>query len=236
MQLPCTMRRARLIRRYKRFLVDIEFEDGAIRTAHCANTGAMTGLTEPGTPVWVWKSDDTKRKLAWSLEFVELKSGLVGINTARPNQLVAEALKKKRIAPLSAYSRIKPEVKYGAKSRIDFLATGPALPDCYIEVKNVHYSRKQDLAEFPDSPTTRGARHLNEMAQMCRNGHRAVTIYVIQRTDCRSFSLCQDNDPDYVIAFKKARKAGVEACAYACDIAPATLTLSRPLSFLAPWE
>jgi sugar fermentation stimulation protein A len=231
MLLPPSMTRVTLIKRYKRFLADVAFDNGDTLTAHCANTGAMTGLSVPGLPVWVWRSDNEKRKLPWSLELVELPSGLVGINTSQPNRLVAEALANKHIAPLAPYSNIRAEVKYGEKSRIDFLLTEPGLPDCYLEVKIVHYSRQSGLAQFPDSPTERGARHLSEMANMCVLGHRAVTIYVIQRTDCSAFSLCPDNAPAYLVAFKKAHEAGVEAYAYACDISPKEITLNTPLSF-----
>lgn len=232
MHLPNSMTRVTLLKRYKRFLADVEFDDGTILTAHCANTGSMSGLTTPGLRVWVWRSDNEKRKLAWSLELVELPSGLVGINTAQPNRLVAEALANKHIAPLTAYSSIRPEVKYGEKSRIDFLLSEPGLPDCYLEVKNVHYSRQKGLAEFPDSPTTRGARHLSEMEKMCQQGHRAVTIYVIQRTDCTSFALCPDNDPTYVAAFQSATGAGVETYAYSCAISPDEIRLNQALPFL----
>lgn len=234
MQLPASMTRVKLIKRYKRFLADVQFDDDTILTAHCANTGAMTGITAPNVPVWVWKSDNEKRKLAWSLELVQLPSGLVGINTAQPNRLVAEALANKAIAPLIPYSHIKPEVKYGEKSRIDFLLSEPGLPNCYVEVKNVHYSRQTGLAEFPDSPTARGARHLDEMAKMCDLGHRAVMIYVIQRTDCEAFALCPDNDPTYVKSFHAATAKGVEAYAYACDITPQEIKLTTPLSFTHP--
>ena len=231
MQYPQSMTRVHLLKRYKRFLADVKFDDGRVLTAHCANTGAMTGLTDAGNPVWIWQSDNKKRKLAWSLELVELPTGLVGINTARPNRLVAEALAARSIAPLKDYSTIRPEVKYGEKSRIDFLLSAPGLPDCYLEVKNVHYSRKTGLAEFPDSPTSRGARHLREMEEMCKKGHRAMTIYVIQRTDCSSFSLCLDNDPEYVDAFASAKRAGVESLAYSCDISSKHICLNQALPF-----
>ena len=234
MQLPSTMQRATLIRRYKRFLADVRLNDGSELTVHCANTGAMTGLTDPGNPVWIWRSDNEKRKLPWSLEFIEMPGGLVGINTARPNQLVAEALREGAIPALAGWPDFQAEVRYGNKSRIDFLLRGPDRPDCYVEVKNVHYSRQTGLAEFPDSPTTRGARHLNEMAHMCEAGHRAVTIYVVQRTDCHTFTLCPDNDPEYVRAFAHARAAGVTALAFGCHITPTHLRLSRPLPIQIP--
>ncbi len=231
MQLPPSMTRTKLVKRYKRFLADVEFADGTIKTVHCANTGSMSGLTDPGLPVWVWRSENTSRKLAWSLELIELENTLVGINTSRPNQLVAEALKDKKIPPLAKYSRIIPEMKYGEKSRIDFLLSGPGLPDCYVEVKNVHYSTRSGLAQFPDSATSRGARHLDEMGRMCQKGHRAATIYVVQRTDCTEFSLCKKNDPDYVAAFARARKNGVESYVYSCAISPRELKLCSALEF-----
>ncbi len=234
MQLPQSMTRVTLIRRYKRFLADVRFPDGTEKTVHCANTGAMTGLTSPGLPVWVWKSDNEKRKLAWSLEMVELPGGLVGINTARPNQIIAQALRNGEIEELAPYSTIRPEVKYGGKSRIDFLLSEPGLPDCYVEVKNVHFSRSPGLAEFPDSPTTRGARHLSEMAAMCAGGARAMTIYVVQRSDCTRFSLCAQNDPAYVEAFARATKAGVMARAFSCHMSPEKISLGPPLSFEHP--
>ncbi len=236
MQLPPSMTRVKLIKRYKRFLADVEFENGQTLTAHCANTGAMTGLTDPGVNAWVWKSDNLKRKLPWSLELIEMPSGLVGINTAQPNRLVREALEAKKIAPLAEYETIRAEVNYGNKSRIDFLLGAPGLPDCYVEVKNVHYSRQKGLAEFPDSPTARGARHLEQMSKMCQQGFRAVMIYVIQRTDCQAFSLCADSDPEYVNAFKNATAAGVEAYAFGCDISATEIVLNSPLSFISPPE
>jgi sugar fermentation stimulation protein A len=226
--------RGRLVQRYKRFLADIELENGQIITAHCANTGSMAGLSAPGLTVYLSHSSNPKRKLAWSWELVKLESGLVGVNTAQPNRLVAEALADKKIAPLAAYPHIRPEVKYGKKSRIDFLLTGADLPDCYVEVKNVHFSRKPGLAEFPDSVTTRGARHLAEMALMVEQGHRALTIYVIQRTDCTSFALAGELDPAYVAAYQKAKSAGVESLAFSCEINPQAISLAQSLPIVSP--
>lgn len=225
--------RGKLIRRYKRFLADIELDSGQMITAHCANTGSMAGLTEPGLPVYLSYSSNPKRKLAWSWELVELPSGLVGINTARPNKLVAEALANKNIAPLAAYVQVRPEVKYGEKSRIDFLLTGPDLPDCYLEVKNVHFSRHSTLAEFPDSVTARGARHLAEMANMVAQGHRALTLYVVQRADCTKFSLAAGLDPAYVAAYEKAESKGVESLAFSCDIDPEAISLAQALPIVS---
>lgn len=221
----------RLIRRYKRFLADIELENGEVITAHCANPGAMLGLDMPGLPVLVSKSDNPKRKLAHSFEMVTLETGLVGINTSLPNRLVAEALAQKRIAELAAHDTVRPEIKYGEKSRVDFLLTGGGLPDCYLEVKNVHLSRQAGLAEFPDCPTARGTRHLAELTSMVTRGHRAVNLFVVQRNDCKRFALAADLDPAYAAAAKTAHAAGVEFLAYSCSISDEEIRLDTPLPF-----
>ncbi len=236
MLLPQPVARGRLIKRYKRFLADIELDDGQIITAHCANTGSMAGLTTPGLTVHLSHSSNPKRKLAWSWQTVELESGPVGINTSNPNRLVAEALANKAIIPLAAYSHVRPEVKYGEKSRIDFLLSGKNLPDCYLEVKNVHFSRQAGLAEFPDSVTARGARHLEEMAKMVEQGHRAVTLYVVQRTDCTRFAFSGDLDPAYAKAQGKAKAQGVESLAYSCQISPLEISLAAPLPVVSALE
>ncbi|MAN78421.1 DNA/RNA nuclease SfsA [Pelagibacterium flavum] len=229
MHFPSPLVRGMLIRRYKRFLADVTLETGEILTAHCANPGAMTGLAMPGLPVWLSKSDDPKRKLAYSLELVELPTGIVGINTAHPNRIVGEALRARSIPELGAYDGIRPEVKYAEKSRVDFLLTAEGLPDCYLEVKNVHLVRAAGLAEFPDSVTTRGARHLADLARMVDEGHRAVMLYLVQRGDCTQFTLAADIDRAYAAAFRDARSAGVEALCHATDITSEAITLGDPL-------
>jgi sugar fermentation stimulation protein A len=229
MDLPQPLIRGRLIKRYKRFLADIELESGGMITAHCANPGAMTGLDRPGRPVWVSRSDNPGRKLAFSFELVELETGLVGINTSWPNRIVAEALAEKAIATLAEYDTIRPEIRYGERSRVDFLLTAPALPDCYLEVKNVHLSRQRGLAEFPDAPTDRGTRHLRELTAMVATGHRAVMLYLVQRQDCTRFTLARDVDPAYLKAFEAARTAGVEMLCYDCSLTTGAITLRQPL-------
>lgn len=189
----------------------------------------MTGLAMPGLPVWLSKSDDPKRKLAYSLELVELPTGIVGINTAHPNRIVGEALRARAIPELGAYDGIRAEVKYAEKSRVDFLLTAEGLPDCYLEVKNVHLVRAAGLAEFPDSVTTRGARHLADLARMVDEGHRAVMLYLVQRGDCTQFTLATDIDRAYAAAFRDAHSAGVEALCYATDITSEAITLGDPL-------
>lgn len=233
MQLPQPMVPGTLIRRYKRFLADIALENGESITAHCANPGAMSGLNMSGLPVWVSKSDNPKRKLAWNFELVELDSGLVGINTGYPNKIVGEALAQSRIAELKAYNTHRPEVKYGEASRVDFLLTEPGLPDCYLEVKNVHLSRDEGLAEFPDSTTKRGAKHLEELGHMVSAGHRAINLYLVQRTDCRQFAIAGEIDPVYQAAFNEARDIGVEILVYDCKISTSQITLAQALPILS---
>lgn len=230
MQFAETLIPARLIRRYKRFLADIELEDGSVVTAHCANPGSMMGLAEPGMRVWVEPNDDPKKKLKHGWRLVELPGGhWAGIDTAVPNRVVGEALRAARVAGLGAYTSVRPEQRYGENSRIDFLLEGEGLPPAYVEVKNVHLMREAGLAEFPDSVTTRGAKHLGELARVAADGARAVMLYCIQRTDCTRMALADDIDPGYASAFRAARAAGVEAMAIACAISPGEITLDRAI-------
>lgn len=212
--------RAVLIRRYKRFLADVTLPDGREVTAHCANPGAMTGLAEAGTPVWLEPNDDPKRKLRYSWKLAEIGGALVGVDTALPNKVVGEALRAGEVPTLAAYKTIRAEVKYGENSRVDFLLSQQGLPDCYVEVKSANLCRKAGLVEFPDTVTMRGAKHMNELAATVAEGHRAVVLYLVQRTDCTSFFVARDIDPAYNSAFQTARAAGVEALCHR-----ATLTL-----------
>lgn len=218
MRFPNPLVEGRLLRRYKRFLADVELPTGAMVTVHCANPGAMTGLAEPGMRVFLSQSGVKTRKLAWSWELVEADGILVGIDTMLPNRLVAEALAAGGIAELAGYDETTREVRYGTNSRVDFVLKGAGRPDAYVEVKNVHLLRQPGLAEFPDSVTARGARHLAELSRMVAAGHRSVMLFLIQRSDARSFSLARDVDPAYGAAFDAARAAGVEMLAYACRI------------------
>ncbi|MHA1529560.1 MAG: DNA/RNA nuclease SfsA [Alphaproteobacteria bacterium] len=219
----------RLLRRYKRFLADIELASGETVTAHCANPGAMLGLNMPGLRVWVEPNDDPKKKLKYGWRLIEFESHWAGVDTAVPNKVVGEALRMCRIPELAAYDHFRPEVRYGTNSRIDFLLTGAGLPDAYVEVKNVHLMRRPGLAEFPDSVTKRGARHLDELAAMAATGHRAVMLYCVQRTDCDRLALAADLDPGYAAAFARARVAGVEAMAWDCTITVQGIALDRPV-------
>ena len=218
-----------LLKRYKRFLADIELENGEVITAHCANPGAMTGLKDPGLPAFLSKSDNPKRKLAYSLELLEVDGGLVGINTVHPNRIVEEALIAQTIPELASYTSVRREVKYGEKSRIDFLLEQEGLPNCYVEVKNVHLMRQPGLAEFPDSVTARGTKHLGELSKMVAEGHRAVMLYLIQRTDCKTMAFAADIDPVYAETLEKVTKSGVELLCWDCAISPQEITLKSPV-------
>ena len=209
-----TLTRGVLIRRYKRFLADIRLDDGTEITAHVANPGAMTGTSDPGLEVWLSRSDNPARKLAWSWELCRVDGHLVGVNTAHANRVAAEAVAAGAIGELAGYDGLRREVPYGERSRIDLLLESPGRPICYVEVKNVHLKRG-DRAEFPDAVTARGTRHLGELRRMVADGHRAVMLFVVQRGDCRSFRPAADIDPAYAAALAAAGD-GVEAICYTC--------------------
>ncbi len=221
---------ARLIRRYKRFLADMRLADGTEVVAHCPNPGRMMGLDAPGLPCWLEPNDDARRKLNYGWRLAELPDGHVaGIDTAVPNRIVREALLARAVPELAAYGTVRAEVRYGRASRVDFLLTEPGLPDAYVEVKNVHLRRSGDWAEFPDCVTVRGARHLDELAGMAAQGHRAVMLYVVQRTDCARFRLAEDIDGNYAAAAARAQSARVEMLCHGCAISPQAITLDGPL-------
>ncbi|MEQ1649551.1 MAG: DNA/RNA nuclease SfsA [Hyphomicrobiaceae bacterium] len=222
-----------LIQRYKRFLADVRLDTGETVTATCPNTGSMIGLKDPGLRVWLSTSDSPTRKYKHTWEMVEHDLGqgpaLVGVNTSHPNAIVTEAIQAGKIKQLKGYAELKREQKYGKNSRIDILLTDPKKGVCYVEIKNVHLSRKAGLAEFPDSVTERGAKHLVELSDMVRDGHRAMMVYLIQRNDTDAFALVPEIDPAYVAAFKLAEKAGVEMLAVRCHMSLSGITIDKTL-------
>ena len=219
-----------LIQRYKRFLVDVQLDDGRVVTAHCANPGAMGGLKKRGLRVWLEPNDDPKKKLKFGWKVARLDGGAwVGIDTSVPNKVIKEALHAKQITELSAYDTILPEQKYGTNSRVDFLLRAQGLPDAYVEVKNVNLCRQDDWAEFPDTVTARGLKHLGVLGDMAEAGHRAVLIYCVQHTGCGRFRLAQDLDPAYAAACVHAKVRGVEMLCYTCDVSITGITLRGAL-------
>lgn len=225
MKFPNPLVPGRLVKRYKRFLADVELEQGGETvTCSCPNTGSMMGLVTPGSRVWLSESDSPTRKYRHTWELVEADLGqgptLVGINTSHPNRLVAEAIAAGAVGELKGYPGLRREVRYGINSRIDILLECPSKGMAYVEIKNVHLMRERGLAEFPDSVTDRGAKHLDELAAMVREGHRAVMIFLVQRGDAERLALARDIDPAYWAAFERAVKAGVEAMALVCRVGP----------------
>lgn len=236
MQFPSPLVRGRLIKRYKRFLADVTLDTGEQITTSCPNTGSMRGLAAPGSTVWLSRSEAPGRKYPHTWEMVEADLGagaqLVGINPMHPNRLVGEAIAADQIAELTGYATARREVKYGQSSRIDLLLEDPGKGLCYVEVKNVHLMRNAGRAEFPDSVTSRGAKHLAELSAMVAQGHRAVMVYLIQRADAESFSICGDIDPVYLAAFKDAADAGVEAIAYRCRLSTEAIALEKSVRII----
>ncbi len=222
MRFGSTLIEATLARRYKRFLADVVLPSGEVMTVHVANPGAMTGLDRPLSRVWLSDSGNALRKYphTWELVETDLGSGpeMVGVNTGQPHQLVADALEAGLIPELRNYPNVRREVKYGENSRVDFLLDDPKRRPCYLEVKNVHLMRKPRLAEFPDSVTARGAKHLRELSGALATGARAVLLFVIQIPSAERFTIARDIDPAYAAAFDRARALGVEMLAWRCKV------------------
>ena len=230
MRFPTPLLKGRLVKRYKRFLADITLDDGQEITAHCANPGSMMGVAEEGARVWVSEHRGTKRKLPYSWEIVEIGKTLIPINTGNPNKIAADAIGANLIPELGGYGEIRREVKYGESSRIDLLLEGGRRPaPCYVEVKNVHLSRESGIAEFPDSVTKRGTKHLGELSTMAKSGARAVMLFIVQRNDCRLFRPAGDLDPTYAAALNDAVNAGVETLCYDCEVTTSEVVLRKAL-------
>jgi sugar fermentation stimulation protein A len=234
MKFPSPLIPGKLIHRYKRFLADVTIAGGVVVTATCPNTGSMLGLTTPGSTVWLSESDRATRKYRHTWEMIEADLGtgpeLVGINTGHPNALVAEAIGAGIIPELHGYTSLRREVRYGEASRIDLLLESGADPrPCYVEVKNVHLMRVAGLAEFPDSKTERGVKHLRELSAMVAEGHRAVMMFLVQRGDATRFKLASDIDPTYATAYRAAAAAGVEMLCYRCRLSPTEIVVERRL-------
>lgn len=223
---------ARLIRRYKRFLADARLEDGTEVTAHCANPGSMMGLAAPGTRIWLEPNDDPTHKLHFGWRLVDHENGhFTGVDTGLPNRVVKQALQSGGLPGLSGHDAVQAEVRYGRNSRVDFLLAGPGEARTFVEVKSVTLSRTPGLAEFPDSVTARGAKHLHDLSEVVGAGDRAVLLFLVQRTDCSAVTVAADLDPAYAAAMRSAQRAGVQVMALACRIDPTGLAIGAPLPF-----
>lgn len=231
MLLPSSLITGRLIKRYKRFLADVEINDDEIITVHCPNTGPMTGCATPGWQVALSHSDNPRRKLPYTLEMIYNGSTWIGVNTHQANRLAEEAITEGKITELLGYSTLRREVKYGDEnSRIDFLLQEPGQKDCYIEVKSVTLM-ENGIHLFPDTVTTRGQKHLRELSQLPAQGKRAVMLYLIQREDGKQqFQAAKQYDPVYANLLKATHAAGVEVLAYQCAISLNEWHVQAPLN------
>ena len=215
------------IKRYKRFFVDAKINNKII-TAHCPNTGSMYGLLKKGNKVWISKSDNPNRKLKYTLEIIEDNYSKVGVNTHSTNKIVLHALQNNFIDELNDIVDIKPEAKFGLNTRFDFLITNKRYK-AFIEVKNVTLSRKKFIAEFPDAVTTRGLKHINELLKASKKNYEIFILYLIQREDCKSFSVAKDIDPNYAIALKKAVKNKLKILCYDCKFSSKGIKLNNKI-------
>lgn len=231
MRFDAPLIRGTLIQRYKRFLADVEPDGGCPVTAHCPNSGSMMGMKEPGLPVLISQHDDPRRKLPYTWELVHTGDSWVGVNTARPNAIVHEALLENRIPELSGYTKIQREVKVGEHSRLDFKLEKGESPPCFVEVKSATL-RQGEAALFPDAVTQRGKKHLLELADLVAAGRRGVIFFLVGREDCQRFEPAREIDPDYAQTLKTVVGAGVEVLAYACRVSPEEWTLDNPLPVL----
>ena len=218
-----------LIKRYKRFFVDIKINNKII-TAHCPNTGSMFGLLNKGNKVWISKTNNPNRKLKYTLEIIEDNKSKVGVNTHSTNKIVHHALKNNLIKEFNADINIQPETKFGVNTRFDFLVTNNKYR-AFIEVKNVTLSRKKGLAEFPDSITARGLKHINELIKASKKNYKIFILFIIQRDDCKSFTIAKDIDPQYANTLAKAVKNKLNILCYDCKFSSKGIKLNNKIRF-----
>ena len=217
-----------LVRRYKRFLADIVLASGEEITAHCANPGSMLGCSDPGSKVLLSLQTNPKRKFKHQLEIVYQGRTPIGVHTGRPNSIVAEAIMQGKIPEVAGYATMRREVAYGKNSRVDILLEGNGLRTCYIEVKNVSMAR-ESVAYFPDAKTERGTKHLHELANIVREGNRAMVIFLAQRGDVRGFKPAEDIDPDFSEALRDAAARGVEILCFRSRVSKKGIEFEKPI-------
>ena len=218
-----------LVKRYKRFFVDVKINNKII-TAHCPNTGSMMGLLSANNKVWLSKSENPERKLKYTLQIIENKKSMVGVNTHLTNKIVLEALEKNSIKELKNLDNIKSEVKFGKNTRFDFLISKNN-KKIFVEVKNVTLSRKKGVAEFPDAVTARGLKHISELINASKRGFETYLLFLIQRNDCNQFKIAQDIDPDYYKLLTEAAKKKLNIICYDCKFSPKGIKLNKNIKF-----
>ena len=217
------------IKRYKRFFVDVKIGSNIV-TAHCPNTGSMSGLLKKGNRVWLSKSDNLNRKLKFTLQIIEDRKTKVGINTHLTNKIVLNSLLSKEIKDFRNFSTIRREVKFGESTRFDFLVINKN-KKVFIEVKNVTLSRQKGIAEFPDAVTSRGLKHIKELLNAKKEGYDIYLFYVVQRDDCNKFELARDIDPEYCELLMKAVKKKLKILCYDCKFSTKGIQLNREIQF-----
>ena len=219
----------RFIKRYKRFLVDVKI-GGKIITAHCPNTGSMYGLLKKNNKVWLTKSNNPNRKLKYTLQIIQDKNSKVGVNTHLANKIVLEALQNNQIKEFDKKIELKPETKFGANTRFDFLITKNNFK-AFVEVKNVTLSREKSIAEFPDAVTSRGLKHIKELIKAKKKGYKIYILYLIQRNDCKYFKIAGDIDPEYSNSLSKAVKKKLNILCFDCKFSSKGIKLNQKLKF-----
>ena len=229
MKFENTLISGQLIKRYKRFFVDVKVNNKTI-TAHCPNTGSMMGLLKKGNKVWLSKSNNPKRKLKYTLQIIQDKHSKVGINTHLTNKIVLESLNKKKLKEFKNIKLIKSEVNFGENTRFDFLVSN-GLSKSFIEVKNVTLVREKGIAEFPDAVTSRGLKHINELIKAGSQGYNIYILYLIQRDDCKSFKIAKDIDPEYADLLIKSKKKKLNILCYDCKFSSKGIKLNNKINF-----
>jgi len=230
MEFTKSLIKGKLIKRYKRFFVDVKLKKEII-TAHCPNTGSMKGLLDEGNEVYLLKNDDPKRKLKYGLEIVKAKNNLVGVNTHMANKIVNHGLTNNLIKELKDNDQIKPEVFFNKETRFDFLVEKNK-QKFFVEVKNVTLFRDKKTAEFPDAITSRGSKHLLTLIDAIKKGYKSYLIFLVQIQNMEKFKIAKDIDDEYYKNYQIARKAGVKFLAYRCKISSKEIVVEKKLKII----
>ena len=230
MEFTKSLIKGKFLKRYKRFFVDIKVNKEIV-TAHCPNTGSMMGLLDRNNNVWISKNDNPKRKLKYTLEIIKVKNNLVGVNTHLANKIVGEGLKNNFFKEFNKLKSIKSEVFYNKETRFDFLINNKN-KKTFIEVKNVTLFRNEDMAEFPDAPTSRGTKHLKTLIDASKNGFKSYLLFLVQIENMKYFKIAKDIDKDYYENYLIAKKTGVQFLAYKCKIDPKEIRIEKKIKII----